>query len=79
MWFFEYIAHLPPDQFRRRLHDMSDDLQIEALGAQISALSRNVSRKHAWVNRGFVLAGVTLILFLIGGLSHAGRVWLLLK
>jgi hypothetical protein len=74
MWFFQLIGGLNPQQFRRRVESVGSDFEVQALAAQISELSQNVSRKHFWVNCGFVLTGLSLILFLASGVSYLLRV-----
>lgn len=70
MLFFGTITHLDRDKFQAQLKDIGEDSEIEGLAAQIYLLSKNVSAKHIWVNRGFAFVGGALIFFLLGGISY---------
>lgn len=74
MLFFGTIAHLDPDRFQSQLKDIGEDFELEGLAAQIYLLSKNVSAKHIWVNRGFASVGGALICFLLGGISYLADV-----
>lgn len=70
MWFFQLIAGLDREMFRDQLAKMDKWYEVKILGSEIHTLSQNVTRKHKWVNRGFVLAGMAFIFFLIAGISY---------
>lgn len=63
MWFFQLVAGLDEDMFRRTLLGVNARFEIEALSSQIAVLSKNVRRKHIAANVGFALGIVTLLLF----------------
>ncbi len=70
MWFFQLLQALDQEKFGERLLTVDEDFEIRAMASQIHALSINVSKKHTWVNRGFSLAGCSLLLFLGAGISY---------
>lgn len=75
MWFFGHIARLKDrKRFQQRLEQFSEKDELTAISSQIFILSKNVLMKHAWVNRGFILIAVTLILFLAAATSYVIRV-----
>ena len=78
MWFFGHIAQLEDrKRFQKRIEEFSKNDEIAALSSSIFVISRNVLRKHEWVNRGFLLAAVTLTLFLAAAVSYVIRISLL--
>ncbi len=72
-WFFQMIARFDEARFKETLKTMPEDFEMEALAANIIRLSARVSRKHLWVNRGFVLGGAALVLFLLSSLAYVAR------
>jgi hypothetical protein len=75
LWFFGYIADLNNrERFQRRMAEITVADEIAALSYQVFALSKNVARKHCWVNRGFSFIALTLIFFLLAGSSYVCRV-----
>jgi hypothetical protein len=74
MWFFEDIRRLNQEKFQRALSTVDQAFEIEAIGTSVFILASNVSKKHMWVNVGFVLAGVTLLLFLGATVSYFVRI-----
>jgi hypothetical protein len=70
MWFFQRVRRLDERQFQARLQTVDEAFEIQVLAHEIHALSTNVEKKHRWVDRGFVLAGASLVLFLAAGASH---------
>lgn len=74
MLFFGTIAHLDRDKFQSELEKISKKSEVEGLAGQIYLLSKNVSAKHTWVNRGFAFIGGALIFFLLGGISYLADV-----
>jgi hypothetical protein len=75
MYFFGHIAQLPDrKRFEARMARFQASDEIRALSSQIFLVSRNVLKKHVWVNRGFVLAGAALVFFLLTAVSYAARV-----
>jgi hypothetical protein len=73
MWFFEDIRRIHQVEFQRALHTVDQAFEIDAIGTSVFILASNVSRKHRWVNAGFMLAGVTLLLFLGATVSYLVR------
>jgi hypothetical protein len=55
-WWFGMIAALEPGHIAAMIKDADERFERDALVAQIVVLSRNVLRKHTWVNRGWALA-----------------------
>jgi hypothetical protein len=49
---------------------MTPAFETRVLAYEIVQVSRNVTHKHGWVNDGFLLAAVTLGLFLWAGVSY---------
>ena len=74
MGFFQVISKLNEGQFVKKLSALDRDFIINVLGSQIRIISGNVYEKHHWVNIGFFLAGLTLVLFLGGGISYLLRI-----
>ncbi|HEX7051748.1 MAG TPA: hypothetical protein VF188_16200 [Longimicrobiales bacterium] len=70
MWFFQFVGRLEAEPFRARLPSVDATFEVDTLASQIRALSRNVARKHLWVNAGFLLAGCSLVLFLAAGVGY---------
>jgi hypothetical protein len=70
MLFFKTICWLEHDKFQEQLGTTDAAFHIKAFASQAYLLSKRVYAKHMWVNAGFVLAGVSLILFLASGVSY---------
>ena len=51
--FFQFISHFQKDQFRDRLKTLDDEEEIEILAFQLIEVSKNVTKKHFWVDCGF--------------------------
>lgn len=73
MWFFGSIAMLEKKSFQKRIENINEDDEITVLSSQIYEVSKNVLSKHKWVNCGFVLTGLSLILFMSVGVSYLIR------
>jgi hypothetical protein len=73
MWYFQFIAALDLDRFARQLAQVDQAYEIQALASQIHAVSKNVTKKHAWVNRGVLLAGLSLLCLLATTTSYIWR------
>ena len=75
MWFFGMIAQLKDRRrFQARLHEFTEEDELQALSSQIFIVSKNVLKKHKWVNRGFLFIALTLLAFLASGVSYVARV-----
>ena len=74
--FFGYLSKLKATPLVERLHTAGQDFIIQALASDITAFARNIVEKHRWVNRAFVLTGMTLGFFLCTGISYLIRVHL---
>jgi Family of unknown function (DUF5706) len=75
LWFFGMIAQLKDrERFQTRLVEMTAGDEIQALSSQIFLLSKNVARKHRWVNRSVLCIVLTLIFFLASGISYVCHV-----
>lgn len=73
IWFFGSIALLEKRPFQERMKNITEEDEIAVLSSQIYEVSKNVLSKHKWVNRGFILTGLSLILFMIVGVSYLVR------
>jgi hypothetical protein len=64
LWFFQFYTRHNPEAV---LCKLKEDRLAEArfMLANLPALGSNVTRKHRWVNRGFLLAGIAVILLLV--------------
>ena len=75
MWFFGMIAQLKDrKRFQARLHEFTEEDELQALSSQIFIVSKNVLKKHKWVNRGFLFITLTLLAFLASSVSYVARV-----
>lgn len=74
LWFFQFVRRLDRAQFQARLLQMDGRAEVTALGFQVSALSDRVTRKHRWVNAGFVLTGCSFVFFLAAGMFYLASV-----
>lgn len=74
--FFTHLAELQPDRFAERMRTIDQPFVIQALASDHVEWSVFIGRKHRWVNRAFILTGVTLALFLGVGVSYLVRVTL---
>jgi hypothetical protein len=72
MWFFQFVAAIKDDCFRRTLETADENFELNAMEAQIPILSGHVRLKHQAANLGFLFSSLTLVLFLFAGLSYAG-------
>lgn len=70
MWFFQMVSSLEEKRFHTSLEAVNGSVEIEVLASQIQILSKNVRKKHRYVNAGFVLAATTLFFFFAAGLSY---------
>jgi hypothetical protein len=73
--FFQLISRLPEDQFRERLKTVDHKDEMAILAFQIRGTSENVTKKHRWVNGGFLFAALSLILFLFAGVLYAWHLY----
>ena len=74
--FFQFIGRGDLQTFRGRLKNLDKRLELRAISSQNWKLSRNVLKKHLAVNIGFVLAALSLFLFLAGGISYVVKVYI---
>lgn len=70
LWFFQTLSVLDEDYYGNQALKVSAEVENKALVNQNHLLSGKVLKKHIWVNRGFFCAGLTLVLFLLTGLSY---------
>ena len=68
--FFQHLSYLNSSVLAGTLRAADADFELEALSSQIVKLSRNVAEKHRAANRGFVFTGLSLLLFLLAGVSN---------
>jgi hypothetical protein len=73
MWFFQFVAAVDVDVFRRTLETAGEDLELQAMESQVRILSGNVRRKHQAANLGFLFTALTLVFFSLAGISYASR------
>ena len=64
-WYFGYLAQLNQDRVANQLMKVDGSFADEALAHEAAKFSRNVYRKHIWVDRAFLFAGLSLICLLI--------------
>jgi hypothetical protein len=74
--FFGHLSRLKAAPLVERLQAGGQDFIAAALASEVIALAPNVVAKHRWVNRAFVMTGMTLGFFLSTGVSYLIRVHL---
>jgi hypothetical protein len=67
--FFGHLSSLKAGPLVERLRTGDQDFIIQAMASEIIALAPDVVVKHRWVNRAFILTGLTLGFFLCTGIS----------
>jgi hypothetical protein len=72
-FFFFYITALKPRHFTAWISDADREFTTRALASEIVDFSPYVLAKHRWINRAFLLTGLTLALFLATGASYLIR------
>ena len=72
--FFYFLSALNPDRLSERMLTADQDFIVQALASDIVEFSRYILIKHRWVNRAFILTGLTLGFFLCTGISYLLRV-----
>jgi hypothetical protein len=74
VWFFEFVGELDPEGLASRVSTGDPiDLEIRALAWQCVRLGRRVTQKHFWLNRSFVLTGISLFFLLLSAASYLVR------
>lgn len=68
--FFQSISKLPTAALEAILQGAGNPVEISAIARQLPVLSRNVTNKHLWVNRGFLLAAASLLSLLLAAASY---------
>jgi hypothetical protein len=76
--FFYYLSALKATPFTERLRTADQDFIVRALASDIIDFAPYIVAKHRWVNRAFILTGMTLGFFLCTGISYLIRVHLAL-
>jgi hypothetical protein len=74
--FFHFLTALKAAPFTERLRGADQDFIVQALASDIIDFAPYVAAKHRWVNRAFILTGMTLGFFLATGISYLIRVHL---
>jgi hypothetical protein len=69
-WFFGYLAQLDQERVARQLQNVDDSFAAEALAHEAAKFSRNVLKKHKWVDRAFLFASLSLISLLLATASY---------
>jgi hypothetical protein len=73
LWFFQLVEHLDESALEQRLRAFSPEDEIDALSDQIVQLARRVTRKHRWVNIGFIATATSLSCLLGTAVSYFVR------
>jgi hypothetical protein len=73
-WWFGMIARMEPRLMIHYLQTADEMFEAEALADQIVVLSGRNLAKHRAVNRGWLLAGASLLCLVIAGTSYVLRV-----
>lgn len=73
-WFFGFLAQLDQERVARQLQNVDDSFAAEALAHEAAKFSRNVFKKHLWVDRAFLCAGLGLLFLLCATASYWLRV-----
>lgn len=71
--FFLYISTLNPAHYATWVSQANQDFITRALASEIADFSPYVLKKHRWINRAFLLTGLSLALFLATGASYLIR------
>jgi|GEM_PF-1652643 len=71
--FFYPLTALKASQLAERMLTADHDFIVRALASEIVAFSPHILAKHRWVNRAFILTGLTLGFFLCTGVSYLLR------
>jgi hypothetical protein len=71
--FFHYLSALQPDQYADRIMSASPSYLTRALASEVIEFAPHIVAKHRWVNRAFILTGLTLTFFLGTGVSYLIR------
>ena len=71
--FFLHLAALQTEPFTERMRRVDQRFVLRALASSPVYFSKNVLKKHRWVNRAFILTGVGLGFFLCLGVSYLLR------
>jgi hypothetical protein len=72
--FFYPLSVLKASHLAERMLTADRDFMVRALVSNIVGFSPNILAKHRWVNRAFILTGLTLGFFLCTGISYLLRV-----
>jgi hypothetical protein len=72
--FFYPLSVLKADHLVERMLTADQEFMVRALASIIVGISPNIVAKHRWVNRAFILTGLTLGFFLCTGISYLLRV-----
>jgi hypothetical protein len=68
--FFQKISWLDSKLYQSLILSVNKRFEIQALAADVHTLAGNVVKKHQLVDVGFILTGVSLLLFLALGISY---------
>ncbi len=72
--FFYPLSALKANYLAERMLTADQDFIVRALASTITSFSPYILAKHRWVNRAFILTGLTLGFFLCTGISYLLRV-----
>jgi hypothetical protein len=69
-FFFQKISWLEPTVYQKYMLSTDKKFEISALALDVHVLSKNVLKKHRWVDIGFFLTGLSLLCFLAFSISY---------
>jgi hypothetical protein len=69
-FFFQKISWLEPTIYQKYMLSTGKKFEISALALDVHVLSKNVLKKHKWVDIGFFLTGLSLLCFLAFSISY---------
>jgi len=73
--FFQFISRFQKDQLRERLKVLDPEEEIEILSFQLIEVSKNVTKKHFWIDCGFFAASLSLLFFLCAGMFYVRNLY----
>jgi len=69
LWYFGHVARLQPAAIAERLLRADRSFEAQTLSYHVIDLAYKVLRKHQWVNRGWILTALALIMLAAAGTS----------
>lgn len=65
LYFFGHHANHQPARLYHTLRGVNPDKELQIYAAQIIILSRNVVKKHRWINRGIIAICLSILFLLL--------------